>query len=65
MTELHLCTSLIEIGSFRLESMIGKKSNSKAISLPLVPTEPDFSEYDSSKTERDAEKKYGVFLQRI
>jgi len=49
MTELHLYTSLIKIGSLRLESMIGKKSNSKAISLPLVPTEPDFSECDSSK----------------
>lgn len=49
MTELHLRTSLTGTDSFRLESKIGKKINSKAISLPLVPTDPDFSEYDSSK----------------
>lgn len=49
MTVLHLRTSLTGTDSFWLESKIGKKSNNRAISLPLVPTDPDCSEYDSSK----------------
>lgn len=48
MTVLHLSMSLTGTDSFRLESKIGKKSN-RAISHPLVLTDPDFSEYDSSK----------------
>lgn len=46
MTVLHLRTSLAGTDSFRLESKIGKKSNNRAISLPVVPPDP---EYDSSK----------------
>lgn len=49
MTVLHLRTSLTGTDSFRPESKTGKKSNNRAISLSLVPTDPDFSEYDSSK----------------
>lgn len=68
MTESHLSASLLKIASFRLESMIGKNSSSEAISLPLVPIEPDFSEYDSSENDwkmQEKKKSQNVFLQCI
>lgn len=64
MTELNLHTSRIKIVSFGLESMTGKKSNSKAIFLPLVPTKPDFSVWQLKVRLKEMEKN-GVFLQCI